>query len=680
MRAFAGAFALLVLAVAASEVQKNPIRKVVTMLQDMQKSVEAEGKKEQDLFDKFMCYCSNGAGSLDAAIATSQSSIESLTSKVQSETALKSQLEQDVVQHKADREEAKKTMQESTTMREKEAAEFAASSGDMKANIASMDGALAALKKGLGVAMLQTGTGEFLRNLVKHSPAVRDSERETLLSFLDSSSDSHEAGSSDQIIGIVEQMKETMQGDLDEAVNGEKEAKASYETLTKSKTEEVTAAGKAIEAKTVRAGETAVAVTQAKADLEDTEKTLEDDTKFKASLARSCDTKQAEWAERSKIRAEEIQAISETVEMLNGDDALELFKKTLPSEGGALLQFSTVSQAKGRVASLLRNLIKRNSAHSVNLKMVLMMLKSKSSGGFDKVVQMVDGMIALLVKEQADDDSKKDYCHEELHNAEVEEKGLDGEVKDVETDISEKEDEFANLKSEIEGLQRGIQELDKMVTEATQQRKEEHEDYSATAASNSAALQLIDMAKNRMNKFYNPTLYKAPPTTTVSNSPYGFVQISQHKSYQPGQAPETFSGDYKKSEGSTGIIAMMSQMSKDVEMDIQEGKHEEATAQKDYVENMGEAAAKRAGDSKLIVEKEGAKATFSEELATARELRGSKREQLSIAGDKLNDLHRACDNFLDTYDEKKASRAKESDGLKESKSILAGATPSLVQK
>jgi hypothetical protein len=679
MRSFAGAFALLILAVAASEVQKNPIRKVVTMLQDMQKSVEAEGKKEQDLFDKFMCYCSNGAGSLDAAIATSQSSIESLTSKVSSETALKSQLEQDVIQHKTDRAEAEKTMQESTTMREKEAAEFAASSGDMKANIASMDGALAALKKGLGVAMLQTGTGEFLRNLVKHSPAVRDSERETLLSFLDSSADSHEAGSSDQIIGIVDQMKETMQGDLDEAVNAEKEAKSAYGTLTQSKTAEVTAAGKAIEAKTVRAGETAVAVTQAKADLEDTQKTLEDDTKFKASRARSCDTKQAEWAERSKIRAEEIQAISETVEMLNGDDALELFKKTLPSEGGALLQFSTVSQAKGRVAAMLRNLIKRNSAHSVNLKMVLMMLKSKSSGGFDKVVQMVDGMIALLVKEQADDDSKKDYCHEELHNAEVEEKGLDGEVKDIETDISEKEDEFANLKSEIEGLQHGITELDKMVVEATQQRKEEHEDYSATAASNSAALQLIDMAKNRMNKFYNPTLYKAPPTTTVSNSPYGFVQISQHNG-QPGPAPETFSGDYKKSEGSTGIIAMMSQMSKDVEMDIQEGKHEEATAQKDYVENMGEAAAKRAGDSKLIVEKEGAKATFSEELATARELRGSKREQLGIAGDKLNDLHRACDNFLDTYDEKKAARAKEADGLKESKSILAGATPSLVQK
>jgi cytochrome c5 len=41
----------------------NPIRKVVNMLQAMQKKVEAEGEKEKELFDKFMCYCKNLAAS-----------------------------------------------------------------------------------------------------------------------------------------------------------------------------------------------------------------------------------------------------------------------------------------------------------------------------------------------------------------------------------------------------------------------------------------------------------------------------------------------------------------------------------------------------------------------------------------------------------------------------------------
>jgi len=42
----------------------NPIRRVVTMLQMMQKKITAEGEKEKELFDKFMCYCQTGAGEL----------------------------------------------------------------------------------------------------------------------------------------------------------------------------------------------------------------------------------------------------------------------------------------------------------------------------------------------------------------------------------------------------------------------------------------------------------------------------------------------------------------------------------------------------------------------------------------------------------------------------------------
>jgi len=41
-------------------VTANPIRKVVGMLQAMQTKITAEGEKEQELFDKFMCYCKLG--------------------------------------------------------------------------------------------------------------------------------------------------------------------------------------------------------------------------------------------------------------------------------------------------------------------------------------------------------------------------------------------------------------------------------------------------------------------------------------------------------------------------------------------------------------------------------------------------------------------------------------------
>merc|ERR1719498_2141826 len=211
----------------------NPIRKVVTMLQDMQKTVESEGKKEEDLFDKFMCYCSNGEGALQASIDAGNAQIEQLGAAIDRGTAEKSQLDQDIATHKADREAAEKTIKESTAMREKEAAEYAAASGDMKSNMNAMDGALEALKKGLSASLLQTGMGALLRNVVKTSPAVKNAERELLLSYLETGSGME--GGSDQIIGIVEQMKETYAADLAEAEGKEAEAKTTYETLMTSK-------------------------------------------------------------------------------------------------------------------------------------------------------------------------------------------------------------------------------------------------------------------------------------------------------------------------------------------------------------------------------------------------------------------------------------------------------------
>merc|ERR1719313_1371104 len=383
---------------------------------------------EQELFEKFMCYCSNGAGALDASIETGKASIESLTGSIESGSAQKSQLEQDIVAHKSDREEAKATIEESTAMREKEAAEYAATSGEMKSNIEAMGGALAALKKGLSAAMLQTGVGQTLRNVVSQSPAVSAASREMLMSFLENGESEGESGSTDTIIGIVDQMRETMESDLKETTATEEEAKAGFATLTESKGKEISAAGKAIEAKTKRVGELAVEVVQAKADLESTTDSVADDETFKANLAKSCATKQKEMDARTKLRAEEVQAISETIEMLNGDEALELFKKTLPSAASFVqVAVSTRSQTR-RVESLLRNMIKRHPKHSVNLKMMLLALKSKMGGGFDAVVKMIDGMIASLKKEQADDDAKKDFCVAELAKAGDAETALKNEI------------------------------------------------------------------------------------------------------------------------------------------------------------------------------------------------------------------------------------------------------------
>merc|ERR1719393_351764 len=89
-------------AVAVSKVESqtvssmNPIRKVVMMLQDMQIKITAEGKKKEDMFDKYMCYCQNGEGALKKSIADAEAKIEQLESSIGSGAAEKKQLQADV--------------------------------------------------------------------------------------------------------------------------------------------------------------------------------------------------------------------------------------------------------------------------------------------------------------------------------------------------------------------------------------------------------------------------------------------------------------------------------------------------------------------------------------------------------------------------------------------------------
>merc|ERR1719262_1390723 len=118
------------------------------------------------------------------------------------------------------------------------------------------------------------------------------------------------------------------------------------------------------------------------------------------------------------------------------------------------------------------------------------------------------------------------------------------------------------------------------------------------------------MAKNRMNKFYNPTLYKEPEKKEEEDF---FAQITARRAAQPGPAPETF-GEYKKSESSAGVIGMMDDMIRETEKDMAEAKRDEEEAQKDYEEEMNDAATKRSDDSKLVVTKEGEKAEKTTKL------------------------------------------------------------------
>jgi len=668
------------LSVANSRVTVNPIRRVVTMLQQMQKKVEAEGVKEEALFEKFMCYCKNGKGALAASIESSKGKNEQLAASIKETAASLAQTKADLKTAQNNRAEAKAAVASATALREKEASAYAKESSDFKTNIAAMKKATAAIEKGAGGAFLQTSSASVLKQL-SITADLSSMDREMLTSFLTQSGEY--APASGQITGILKQMTDTMQADLDSATSTEQSSIKDFNGLVAAKTKEINACTKSIESKTARIGELGVALVTQKEDLDDTSKSLIEDEAFLKNLETDCDTKDEEWAARQKIRAEEVLALADTIKILNDDDALELFKKTLPA--ASLLQVTVSGQA---VKS--RALVALQGSGDFRLNLISLALKGKKVS-FAKVLVMIDNMTKLLKSEQVNDNDKKEYCETLIDKTEDKVKELELSVSDLAKAVADAKEGIATLAEEIEALEDGIKALDKQVAEATEQRKEEHADSVETLTGDNAAKELIGIAKNRMNKFYNPKLHKAAPKRelseaeqiTVNNggtlaptaAPGGIAGtgVTAMAQVAPPPPPETFGAYAKKSGESGGVIAMMDMMVADLDKEITEVTVDEKEAQKEYEQLIGDSASKRALDAKSIADKEGAKADTEAKLLRDEEEKTATTKEAMATHEYLGEVHSDCDWLLSNFATRKEARAGEVDALTKAKAVLSGA-------
>mmetsp|Transcript_83167 Transcript_83167/g.174095 ORF Transcript_83167/g.174095 Transcript_83167/m.174095 type:complete len:741 (+) Transcript_83167:73-2295(+) len=699
-----------------SEGTMNPIRKVVTLLQAMQKKVQEEGEAEQKLYDEFMCYCKHGKGDLAASIETATSKEPAVSSDIETSEEKLDQSKADLKSAQEDRTSAKAAISDATALRKKEAGAFAAAKAEYDTNIAAINKAVAALEKGMTGSFLQTSAADILRKLAVSGKAeIPDYDRRELTSFL--AEGAAYAPQSGEVTGILKEIGDEMSKTLAELTSTEEEAIKSFEALVEAKNKEIAALSQTVEVKTAQIGELGVSIVQMKEDLSDTQAALLEDKKYLEELETSCGTKTAEWEERSKTRAEELVALADTIKVLNDDDALDLFKKTLPSSGASLVQMRTTSAAQRRKAlGLLRAASEvAQSQDRTKLELVALALGAKRSGGkgsFDKVITMIDKMVEVLKEEQIDDDHKKEFCNGQLDVTDDHRKEIARAVDDEATAIESAKESIATLTQEISDLEAGIKALDKSVAEATELRKAENEEYKALMASDSAAKDLLNFAKNRLNKFYNPALYKPPPKQELSEEEQIFVkhggtpppteapggiagtgvtvlaQISEHRQLSssasqkdaPAAPPATWGAYSTKTEDNNGVIAMMDLLIKDLDKEMTEAETEEKEGQKDYEALMSDSAAKRAADTKALTEKSSAKAEMEGELQSHEESHAAAVSELMATEKYMQSLHAECDWLLQYFDVRKQARADEVDSLNRAKAVLNGADYSLLQE
>jgi hypothetical protein len=678
---------------ASSEIARNhanPIRKVVTMLQMITKKVEKEGKDGEDLFEKFMCECKTQSAQLSKQIETGAATGADTAAALGASQSQQKQTLQDIVDAKASLASSKEAVATATGIRAKQAKEFAASKADSTSNIAAMGKALDALHTGVGGAFLQTDAASTLRALVQNQQDLfSGSDRDDLTAYLQGGQ-GQTSEFSGEIIGVLEQLKETMSRDLADAEAAEKDAIETFNQLVDAKTKEQVALQASIEEKMTRLGELSIANAQMSNSGGDVGDAMADDQKQLADLKTSCAAREKEWEAEQRSRAGEILALADTIKMLNDDDALDLFKKALPGASASLMQMSVSESAQRAHALSLLRAAQQKHHKSSKLDFISLALHGKKSG-FAKVVILIDRMAATLKLEQKADDDKKAYCNSEFDIADDNKKSLTRKVADATTAIMDAKESLATIINDIKTTKATILSADKTVAEATDQRQAENAAYKQLMTENTAALELIKMAKNRMNKFYNPSLYVAPPKRELSREDR--IAVNMGGTAPPTPAPGGIAGTgimafvqvhmhqevQKKTEESAGVIAMMDLLLKDLESQMQVAETDEKNAQEDYQQAMSDAKETRTADAKLLGEKMSAKAETDAALEAHVEDKMASSRELLGNGEYIASLHADCDWLLQNFDQRKQARADEVDAMEKAKDVLNGADYSLLE-
>ncbi|CEL94730.1 unnamed protein product [Vitrella brassicaformis CCMP3155] len=491
----------------------NPIRKVVNLLNALAKEVEEESLKEDQLYDKHACYCKATQSQLSDAIKADEETIPKLEGKIKETTATLSRFCQEIDDLTNEVGETTAELKKPPQARDRE--DYESEAADLRSSIAALKQAIPILKQGQG--------SQQLLSLKAQLQASGSSRSQQVLSAISQQSPFGDySPQSLEVLGMLAQMLDNFEQDLAQENKREEAAAQAFDELHKSKTEEKMAAEAALKRKSHRHATLQMKQQDRKTNLKEAQERLAANQHSLQGLVNSCETKAKEREARAASRSEEFQAISETVKLINDDDALDLFKKTVPAP--SLIQLDkaaarhlsppvglpaqqpqqlTKAQLMQLAASLppavLSQLMQRAGIGQVQRQG---QPRVKGGSKFAPVARLVDRVLDTMADEQHKDDQHRDYCSEELANTRQENVTMSQTISQLLSDVETVKEEAADAAAQMQSIQAAIVQIDGDMKEAQKNRAAEEAEYENEGLERTQAEELLGKAKNRIAQYY----------------------------------------------------------------------------------------------------------------------------------------------------------------------------------
>jgi hypothetical protein len=445
---------------------QSPIQKVVTLIKEMKAQTEKEAKEDMAAYDKYKCWCTTTEEEKTAAIKDAETKIGELSSFIEEAAATEGELKTQIAALGEDIAADKDSLASATSMRSEEKQEFLVEEADMKETLDLLSQAITVLSKVQlmqkhasasaksaalvqvqalvkrfklpprfhnvmekdlfdmlgafqGVDNQQRNVGAFLGESSKDSslPWIKSEEQigkesnPNDLKGAAASSKSYNSRSGG-ILGLLKQMGDETAKNLASAQKEELGAEIDFQKLAAAKTGEIASASDQKESKELQLADLKDKVAKAKEDMEATKASLSSDEAFMLEITQNCKVEDEQYAARSKVRAEEIKALGETLDILTGDEARSLFDKTISFlQVGSIRNSNSVEKAAAQEKATTRAMqrIVQMARKHRNWALASLAVRVKLDA-FTKVKEAIDKMLAELKEQQKAEYAKWESC------------------------------------------------------------------------------------------------------------------------------------------------------------------------------------------------------------------------------------------------------------------------------
>jgi hypothetical protein len=412
-----------------------------------------------------------------------------------------------------------------------------------------------------------------------------------------------------------------------------------------------------------------------------------------------CSEKAKTWDQRTKLRANELTAITQATGIVKATVAEKTQSSTIRfAQTGTVLRLAdavassdsamqaieaeaevTEGEQDSPVGFLQKRSVRKHpDSADGGRQLIISLLKGKgqelkstlltslatriAADPFAKIKKLIQELIERLLTEAANEANQKGWCDKAMADAKQKRTYAADQVEGLNAKMAKLEALSAKLGEELATLAKEIKELKASQAEAEKNRKEEKAENANTVSEAKAGLGAVNMAIDILDKFYK-TSAKAKVDLSLAQS-HGPLDDAPDAGFDNGEAYKGAGAE------SGGIIGMMEVIASDFERTISETKKAEALAEKEHLEFMTETGKSLAEKTMAEKEKTKLKDETDNNFNDAEDEMTAQTKILVTSIKELMELKPTCIDTGMSYADRVAMREQEIASLKKALCIL----------